>query len=118
MSKKYVPTFLKNQDFQGSKPIVNTSRPAMEAPKLVPATLASLTSNGADRAAIASSGRHTPADSEITRKQFPRLVSGFYTSNVTPKNVSPSSSLATKKRVINGQLIGGINGVQTNLNQR
>jgi hypothetical protein len=49
MSRKYVPTFLKNQDFEGAgaKPIVNTSRPAMEAPKLVPATLASLTSNGA-----------------------------------------------------------------------
>lgn len=79
MSKKYVPTFLKDQ--QGSaapansngafwpgqnttnnqfaalsedftmnkkeKPIVNTSLPAREAPKLAPATLASLTSGGA-----------------------------------------------------------------------
>lgn len=85
MSKKYVPTFLKDQ--QGSaaapntsngsfwpgqknnstnhfaalsedfpmnkkeKPIVNTSLPAREAPKLAPATLASLTSNGASAGA-------------------------------------------------------------------
>jgi hypothetical protein len=83
MSKKYVPTFLKDQ--QGSaapansngafwpgqktttnqfaalsddftinkkeKPIVNTSLPAREAPKLAPATLASLTSTGASAAA-------------------------------------------------------------------
>ena len=78
MSKKYVPTFLKDQqaapatsngsfwpgqnsntnnqfaalseDFPMSKkekPIVNTSLPAREAPKLAPATLASLTSGGA-----------------------------------------------------------------------
>jgi hypothetical protein len=82
MSKKYVPTFLKDQ--QGSaapansnssfwpgqnttnnqfaalsedftmnkkeKPIVNTSLPAREAPKLAPATLASLTSGGSGAA--------------------------------------------------------------------
>ena len=78
MSKKYVPTFLKDQqtapatsngsfwpgqnsnannqfaalseDFtmnKKEKPIVNTSLPAREAPKLAPATLASLTSAGA-----------------------------------------------------------------------
>lgn len=86
MSKKYVPSFLKDQqvasnnttstnasqsasfwpgraaaaplgtdnkfaalsdDFAMKKPIVNTSRPAMEAPKLAPMTLASATSNGA-----------------------------------------------------------------------
>lgn len=66
MSKKYVPSFLKDQsnsttaqnttptnrfaalsdDFKRDKPIVNTSLPAKEAPKLVPMTLASLTSNG------------------------------------------------------------------------
>lgn len=85
MSKKYVPSFLKDQqsttpdastqstsnsfwpgqksttvlnttnkfaalsdDFpmRKEKPVVNTSLPAKEAPKLVPATLASLTSNG------------------------------------------------------------------------
>ncbi len=78
MSKKYVPTFLKDQqtapatsngsfwpgqntnntnkfaalseDFtmnKKEKPIVNTSLPAREAPRLAPATLASLTSAGA-----------------------------------------------------------------------
>lgn len=70
MSKKYVPRFLKNQDDSSTdsvmyttgksivyssgyskndttgKPLVNTSLPAKEAPSLVPATLASLTSNG------------------------------------------------------------------------
>lgn len=65
MSRKYTPTFLKDQQnatavpsntetttrsfWPGSKtekPLVNTSRPAMEAPKLEPATLAQLTSNG------------------------------------------------------------------------
>jgi hypothetical protein len=40
MSKKYVPTFLKG----GAEGVVNTSKPAVEAPKLAPATLASLTS--------------------------------------------------------------------------
>lgn len=82
MSRKYVPSFLRDQasntsgstsnntsnstnnsfwpgqgadtnkfaalsdDYPTSKPIINTSRPAMEAPKLAPATLASITSNG------------------------------------------------------------------------
>lgn len=71
MSKKYVPRFLRNQeesltdsvmhtagksivyssgyskkDTAGGTPLVNTSLPAKEAPTLVPATLASLTSNG------------------------------------------------------------------------
>jgi hypothetical protein len=82
MSKKYVPSFLKDQQSQPQsnttsnnsssfwpgqnssstnkfaplsddfpmnkqeKPIVNTSLPAKQAPKLAPATLASLTSNG------------------------------------------------------------------------
>ena len=36
-----------SDDFPMNRPIVNTSRPAMEAPKLVPMTLASATSNGA-----------------------------------------------------------------------
>jgi hypothetical protein len=39
MSKKYVPTFLRG----GAEGVVNTSKPAVEAPKLAPATLASLT---------------------------------------------------------------------------
>ena len=61
MSKNYVPSFLKGQgggqassnqfaalsDDFNNKPLVNTSLPAREAPKLAPATLASLTSNGA-----------------------------------------------------------------------
>ena len=42
MSKKYVPTFLKG----GAEGVVNTSKPAVEAPKLAPATLASLASGG------------------------------------------------------------------------
>lgn len=64
MSRKYVPSFLKNEgnlpsintsntnkfqplseDYTG-KELINTSKPALEAPKLVPATLASITSNG------------------------------------------------------------------------
>jgi hypothetical protein len=61
MSKKYVPSFLKGsmtnsfaalddskEDVckEESKPLVNTSLPAKQAPVLAPATLASLTSNG------------------------------------------------------------------------
>ena len=77
MSKKYVPSFLKDQqstsntssnnnsasfwpgqptnnnrfavlsdDFPTNKPVINTSKPAREAPKLIPMTLASATSNG------------------------------------------------------------------------
>lgn len=55
MSGKYVPSFMKNSvTFQETaveeKPLVNTSLPAREAPKLVPATLAAITSvaNGAN----------------------------------------------------------------------
>ena len=78
MSKKYVPSFLKDQqstsnsnttatttpfwpgqptnnnrfavlsdDFPTNKPVINTSKPAREAPKLAPMTLASATSYGA-----------------------------------------------------------------------
>ena len=78
MSKKYVPSFLNDQqstsnsnttatttpfwpgqptnnnrfavlsdDFPTNKPVINTSKPAREAPKLAPMTLASATSNGA-----------------------------------------------------------------------
>jgi hypothetical protein len=79
MSKKYVPSFLKNLPPQADgaspwpsavidtnkvdngfpmgkkeKPIINTSRPAMEAPKLVPATLAALTSNGGGGQAVST----------------------------------------------------------------
>lgn len=80
MSKIYVPSFLKNQsntpstrvwpeqntnkfealsdNFSMKKdtPIVNTSLPAKEAPKLVPATLASITSNGTDFTTVVGSG--------------------------------------------------------------
>jgi hypothetical protein len=82
MSKKYVPSFLKDQqststqntnsfgqntttpnrfaaladDFKRDKPIVNTSLPAKEAPKLVPMTLASLTSKGGATPVASSSG--------------------------------------------------------------
>ena len=51
MSNKYVPSFIKKgipfEDTLVEKPLVNTSLPAREAPKLVPATLASLTSANA-----------------------------------------------------------------------
>lgn len=43
MSKKYVPTFLRNSE--QDKELVNTSLPAKEATPLAPATLASLTSS-------------------------------------------------------------------------
>jgi hypothetical protein len=55
MASKYVPSFLKTgdtpkigssyEDSPKEKPLVNTSLPAREAPKLVPATLAALTSS-------------------------------------------------------------------------
>jgi hypothetical protein len=47
MSKKYIPTFLKDthNDYNSSKPLINTSLPAKETTKLIPATLASITSN-------------------------------------------------------------------------
>ena len=52
--------------------------------------------------AVPTNGRQTPAESDMTRK-FPKLVSAGFSSNanVTSKNVSPSS-VATKKRVVNG----------------
>ena len=43
-SNKFAPL---SDDFNTAKPIINTSRPAKEAPKLAPMTLASATSNGA-----------------------------------------------------------------------
>lgn len=55
MSGKYVPSFMKKETAVEEKPLVNTSLPAREAPKLVPATLASLTSaNG--NAPVTTSG--------------------------------------------------------------
>jgi hypothetical protein len=93
MSKKYVPSFLKDQStltnsatsnqtsfwpgqkqsaplsasnqfaalsddppMKKDKPVINTSLPAKEAPKLAPATLASLTSNGKGAISVVSSG--------------------------------------------------------------
>jgi hypothetical protein len=47
-------------DYKREKPIINTSKPAMEAPKLAPATLASITSNGA----VASTGTGSGAGSK------------------------------------------------------
>jgi hypothetical protein len=101
MSKKYVPSFLKDQqsapnsntntnttsqsaafwpgqkpaaplsssnkfaalsdDYKKDKPIVNTSLPAKEAPKLAPATLASLTGGGST--VVSSSGGSGPKKS-------------------------------------------------------
>jgi hypothetical protein len=46
MSKKYTPVFLKDGDkAPGDKTLVNTSRPAKEAPKMTPTTLANITSS-------------------------------------------------------------------------
>jgi hypothetical protein len=100
MSKKYVPSFLRDQqsnstpttntntsfwpgqnnstssnkfsalsdDFpmtKNEKPIINTSLPARLAPKLVPATLASITSNGT--VPVVSSGNGGPKKSFATK---------------------------------------------------
>ena len=57
MSKKYVPSFLRNQvqpTASEEKPLVNTSLPARNAPKLVPGTLASLTGSVSTVSAVSA----------------------------------------------------------------
>ena len=117
MSRKFVPSFLKEQGINAStagvtgvEPIqtrtfintnrfaplsddkhINTSRPAKEAPKLVPATLASITSNGqgggkgtyaskmAERAKMASNPNYVPPPKplDVTSEcEFPSLGGG------------------------------------------
>lgn len=49
------------------KPIINTSKPAMDAPKLAPATLASLTSSGA---AVAGAGAGTSGPKKSFASKF------------------------------------------------
>lgn len=58
MSSKYVPPSLRNHS---SAQLVNTSLPAKEAPKLVPATLASITSSsdGNNASSVATSVKNT-----------------------------------------------------------
>ena len=46
MSSKYVPPSMRDAAKKTPMPLVNTSIPAKEAPKLAPATLASLTTSG------------------------------------------------------------------------
>ncbi len=113
MSRKFVPSFLKEQSAAGGagsaggEPVqtrtfintnrfaplsddkhINTSRPAKEAPKLVPATLASITSNGtggkggtyaskmAERAKMAANPNYVPPPKPVdvtSENEFPSL---------------------------------------------
>jgi hypothetical protein len=128
MSSKYVPSFLKGQQQpmsqqssniwsnQKSTPpssfpmnrdqqLVNTSLPAKEAPKLVPGTLASLTSNGtvtakgsfaskfANKAKIIEDPDYVPPPKQIdlnSEEDFPSLGG----SKPTPKPVSESKPVS------------------------
>ena len=127
MSNKYVPSFIKKgisfEDTPSEKPLVNTSLPAREAPKLVPATLASLTSANSDSAPVTTSGMNrgdTNSKRSFANKfaaqqvnseagpneksidcssidDFPSLGS----SAAKPKNavITPKSSLSTQPKV-------------------
>ena len=127
---KYVPAFLKNQQATAQenrfsalsedavtnttvatgKPLVNTSLPAKEAPKLVPATLAALTGNGgagtqgnyggggrsfsarfAEQARISENPDYKPPPKPInisSEEDFPTLGGG-------PKRVVPTTAIAS-----------------------
>lgn len=137
MSRKFVPSFLKEQgitatssatnvetntrSFTGTtgannnrfsalsdeKPIINTSRPAKEAPKLVPATLAAITSNGqggkgtfaskmAEKAMIASNPNYVKPLDVASENDFPSL--GGSKKVVVAEPVKKSNSYASLAR--------------------
>jgi hypothetical protein len=95
MSKKYVPTFLKG----GAEGVVNTSKPAVEAPKLAPATLASLTSGGSGGSGAKKSYGDKFAE------QAKRAEDPNYVSPLKPLNLSSADDFPTlggpKKPVTN-----------------
>lgn len=130
MSRKFVPSFLKdtvtstvsepqtrtftNNRFatlSDEKPLVNTSRPAKEAPKLVPATLASITSNGqggkgtyaakmAEMAKITANPNYVPPPKPIdvsSESEFPSL-GGPKKNAVVIEPVKKSNSYASLAR--------------------
>lgn len=113
MSNKYVPSFLKNQptttnrfealsdDFpmRKEKPLINTSLPAKEAPKLIPATLASLTSNNGLNSAVNNGSKRTFASKfaeEIKNISDPNYKAPLKTVDVTSENEFPSLGAPTK----------------------
>ncbi len=87
MSKKYVPTFLKGGASSEDKPIVNTSKPAMEAPKLAAATLASLTSKGAASASASASAGGSRSFADKFAEQAKQAADPNY---VKPLNLESS----------------------------
>ena len=144
MSRKFVPSFMKKQEQeqeqeqrQGSVPSVeltqtrafintnkfaplsddkhiNTSRPAKEAPKLAPATLASITTNGqgggkgtyaskmAERARMASNPNYVPPPKPLdvtSENEFPSLGgSKKIDSSKVDSNIKKSGSFASMAR--------------------
>jgi hypothetical protein len=131
MSRKFVPSFLKEQGvtttlepqtrsftsnrfaaLSDEKPLVNTSRPAKEAPKLAPATLASITTNGqgakgtyaakmAERAKIASNPNYVPPPKPVdvtSECEFPSLGGGKKNSPKPDEGVKKSNSYASLAR--------------------
>jgi hypothetical protein len=118
MSRKYVPSFLKNQQNSfavgedtamqnsnelvmgsenmvgGSKtyrPLVNTSLPAKQAPKLVPATLAALTAAGGDSVKTNSSYGDKFSRQFMDGEPVPAKPS---TLNITSENEFPTLGAA------------------------
>jgi hypothetical protein len=129
MSRKFVPSFLKEQGLSTTsetntrsfgannnrfstlsdeKPIINTSRPAKEAPKLVPATLASITSNGQggkgtyaakmiEMAKVAANPNYVKPLDVASENDFPSL-GGAKKTTVVAEPVKKSNSYASLAR--------------------
>ena len=109
MSKKYTPSFAKNvvcpDDTPQEKPLVNTSLPAREAPKLVPATMAALTSTGDNNGGATGLSFGSKFAKKVTtsvsddkpidctsQEEFPSLISTKpKAANTTVKSVALSS---------------------------
>jgi hypothetical protein len=64
MTSKYVPSFMRDK----TTPLVNTSLPAKEAPRLAPATLASLTSAGTATATATAGITSTLSNLRLEKK--------------------------------------------------
>lgn len=132
MSKSYVPSFLKDQsntpstrvwpgqttnkfealsdNFSMKKdtPIVNTSLPAKEAPKLVPATLASITSNGTGFTTVVGSGPKKSFASKFA-EQAKNAANPHYVPPPKPVNVASEDDFPSlgghKKTIVQSKTI-------------
>lgn len=126
MSKKYVPSFLKNQqtetsslnsfaplsddyiaptsqnNYKGSyvKHLVNTSRPAKEAPTLVPATLASLTANKSS----SNTSSNINSNGKSFSANFAERINGSYIQTEKPVDITSFDEFPA----LGGSALGGV----------